>query len=103
MSKVYTDNVEKAQAIARGLEQKFDSVKKYGITQNQIARLKSVAAEVEAMSKELDEMREIVKQKASAASKRLAELTDEIRSAKQIIKPNFDQTHWIDYGIPDKR
>ena len=103
MSKVYTDKVEKAQSLAEGLKRNFDKVKGLGITEQQIQNMVDIAAETAEMSKELDELREVVKQKASAANAKLTELTDCLRDAKHVVKTNFDQLSWINFGIEDKR
>ena len=103
MSKVYTEKVEKALSLAEGLKRNFDKVKGYGITDEQIQDLVKIANETAEMSAELDALREVVKEKASAANAKLTELTDGLRCAKQVVKLNFEQTSWLDFGIEDKR
>lgn len=103
MSKVYSEKVEKAQSLANGLKRNFDKVKSLGITDEQILNLMKLAEETAAMSKELDALREVVKQKASAANAKLTELTQQLQFAKQVIKTNFEQLSWVNFGIVDKR
>lgn len=103
MSKVYSEKVEKAQSLANGLKRNFDNVKSLGITDEQILNLMKLAEETAAMSKELDALREVVKQKASAANAKLTELTQQLQLAKQVIKTNFEQLSWVNFGIVDKR
>ena len=103
MSKVYSEKVMKAQSLAEGLKRNFDKVKGFGITDTQIGQLIALAEETSVMSEELDGLREVVKQKASAANAKLTELTDALRDAKQVVKTNFEQPIWIDFGIEDKR
>jgi len=103
MSKVYSEKVEKAQSLANGLKRNFDKVKSLGITDEQILNLMKLAEETAAMSKELDALREVVKQKASAANAKLTELTQQLQLAKQVIKTNFEQLSWVNFGIVDKR
>ena len=55
------------------------------------------------MSNELDVLREVVKQKASAANAKLMELTQQLQLAKQVIKTNFEQLSCANFGIADKR
>lgn len=62
-----------------------------------------LAEETAAMSKELEALREVVKQKASAANAKLTELTQQLQLAKQVIKTNFEQLSWVNFGIVDKR
>lgn len=103
MSKVYTEKVEKTQSLAEGLKRNFDKVKGLGITEEQIQELLKLANETAEMSRKLDSLREVVKQKASAANAKLTELTSLLRETKQVIKTNFEQTDWINFGIEDKR
>lgn len=62
-----------------------------------------LAEETAVMSNELDVLREVVKQKASAANAILIELTQQLQLAKQVIKTNFEQLSWVNFGIADKR
>ena len=103
MSKVYCEKVEKAQSLANGLKRYYDIVKSLGVTNEQIQNLVKLAEEIAVMSKELDDLREVVKQKASAANAILIELTQQLQLAKQVIKSNFEQLSWVNFGIDDKR
>ena len=103
MSKVYSEKVEKAQSLANGLKRNFDKVKSLGITDELIQNLVKLTEETAVMSNELDGLREVVKQKASAANAKLMELTQQLQLAKQVIKTNFEQLSWVNFGIADKR
>ena len=103
MSKVYSEKVEKAQSLANGLKRNFDKVKSLGITEELIQNLVKLAEETAVMSNELDDLREVVKQKVSAANAKLMELTQQLQLAKQVIKTNFEQLSWVNFGIADKR
>lgn len=103
MSKVYSEKVEKAQSLANGLKRNFDKVKSLGITEELIQNLVKLAEETTVMSNELDDLREVVKQNASAANAKLMELTQQLQLAKQVIKINFEQLSWVNFGIADKR
>ena len=61
MSKVYSEKLEKVQSLANGLKRNFDIVKSLGITNEQIQNLVKLAEEIAVMSKELDDLREVVK------------------------------------------
>lgn len=62
-----------------------------------------LAEETAVMSNELDVLREVVKQKSSAANAKLMKLTQQLQLAKQVIKTNFEQLSWVNFGIADKR
>ena len=91
MSKVYSEKVEKVQSLANGLKRNFYKVKSLGITDELIQNLVKLAEETAVMSNELDVLRDVVKQKASAANAKLIELTQQLQLAKQVIKTNFEQ------------
>ena len=95
--------MEKAPSLANGLKRNFDIVKSLGITNEQILNLMKLAEETAVMSNELDDLREVVKQKASAANAKLMQLTQQLQLAKQVIKTNFEQLSWVNFGIADKR
>lgn len=103
MSKVYSEKLEKVQSLANGLKRNFYKVKSLGITNEQIQNLMKLAEETAVMSNELDVLREVVKQKASAANAKLMKLTQQLQLAKQVIKTNFEQLSWVNFGIADKR
>lgn len=103
MSKVYSEKLEKVQSLANGLKRNFYKVKSLGITDEQIQNLVKLAEETAVMSNELDVLREVVKQKASAANTKLIELTQQLQLAKQVIKTNFEQLSWVNFCIADKR
>ena len=103
MSKVYSEKLEKVQSLANGLKRNFYIVKSLGITNEQIQNLMKLAEETAVMSNELDVLREVVKQKASAANAKLMKLTQQLQLAKQVIKTNFEQLSWGNFGIADKR
>lgn len=103
MSKVYCEKVEKVQSLANGLKRNFYKVKSLGITNEQIQNLMKLAEETAVMSNELDVLREVVKQKASAANAKLMKLTQQLQLAKQVIKTNFEQLSLVNFGIADKR
>lgn len=91
MSKVYSEKLEKVQSLANGLKRNFYKVKSLGITNEQIQNLMKLAEETAVMSKEIDDLREVVKQKAAVANAKLMELTQQLQLAKQVIKTNFEQ------------
>jgi tryptophan synthase alpha subunit len=103
MSKVYSEQVQKANTLVAGLRKNYDSVKNFGISHEQIDRMEECAKAVASMSAEVDELRATLNAKATAANRKLMEMKDAMRDAKQIVKHNFEQTKWEGFGIPDKR
>lgn len=103
MSKTYDENVRKARAIADGIGRNLSKLKSYGISQSTIDALIEAANDTATKGTEVDELRKLVNEKASSARAALLNLTDRVRDVKQIIKRNFEQSKWLDFGIEDKR
>lgn len=103
MSKVYSEQVQKAQMLAAGLRKNYELVKNRGISSEQIAQMEKDAKEAARMNEEVEVLREEVIAKAARANKKLTELKNNMQNAKQIIKRCFDQEQWQDFGVMDKR
>lgn len=73
------------------------------MTPEQLSQLEQKAGVIAQHSEELDELRKIVSEKASVASRELVELRANVQELKQIVKRNFAQERWADFGILDKR
>ncbi len=103
MSKVYSEQVQKAQMLAAGLRKNYELVKNRGISSEQIAQMEKDAKEAARMNEEVEVLRAEVGAKAARANKKLTELKNNMQNAKQIIKRCFDQEQWQDFGVMDKR
>ena len=103
MSKVYSEQVQKAQMLAAGLRKNYELVKNRGISSEQIAQMEKDAKEAARMNEEVVVLRAEVGAKAARANKKLTELKNNMQNAKQIIKRCFDQEQWQDFGVMDKR
>lgn len=103
MSKVYADQVAKAQFLVAGLKKNFGLVSPRGISKEQIERLEAAAKEAAEMNQEVEALREEVRMKAASANKKLTEVKNGMTNAKQIVKRCFEQERWIDFGVADKR
>ena len=104
MSKVYAEQVEKAQALVAGMKANFDLVKlRCGITMEQVKALEEAANEAARMNAEVEALREEVNMKASLANRKLIEMKDAMMNAKKQIKSSFDPFKWIELGVMDKR
>ncbi len=103
MSKVYSEQVQKAQMLAAGLRKNYELVKNRGISSEQIAQMEEDAKEATRMNEEVEVLRAEVSAKAARANKKLTELKNNMQNAKQIIKRCFDQEQWQNFGIMDKR
>ena len=104
MSKVYAEQVEKAQILVAGLKANINFVKlRCGITMEQVKALEELANEAARMNAEVEALREEVNLKASLANRKLIEMKDAMMNAKKQIKSSFDPFKWFELGVLDKR
>ena len=104
MSKVYAEQVEKAQILVAGLKANINFVKlRCGITMEQVKALEELANEAVRMNAEVEALREEVSRKAAIANRKLDELKRNMMNAKQQIKSSFDPCKWAELGVLDKR
>ena len=104
MSKVYAEQVKKAQALVAGMKANFDLVKlRCGITMEQVKALEAAANEAARMNAEVEALREEVSLKATIANRKLDELKRNMMDAKRQIKSSFDPCKWAELGVLDKR
>ena len=104
MSKVYAEQVNKAQFLVTGLKKNYEWVKsRCDITMEQIQDLETAADEAARMNAEVEALREEISRKAAAANRKLDEVKSRMMSAKRQIKASFDPMKWMDLGVMDKR
>jgi hypothetical protein len=103
MSKVYSEQVQKANMLVVGMRKNFDLVKNHGITLEQLSQLEEAAKAATDMNREVEELREKTSAKAAEANQKLIEVKDTMRDVKRIVKGYFEQTKWESFGILDKR
>lgn len=103
MSKVYSEQEQIAQMLTSGLKKNLGLIKDYGVNQDDILELEIAAKQAAAIGKEVDKMRELTREKASEANAKLTIVKSKIHDIKLIIKRNFEQSRWQDFGISDKR
>lgn len=103
MSKTYSDYLTKAQMLVAGLRKNSELVKEKGIAPEDVSKLESLTAEGEVLNKEVERMRQETSVKVTEANQKLTEIKDLSLHFKRIVKQHFDNTRWIDFGVPDKR
>lgn len=103
MSKIYSEQVQKARMLVAGLKKNYEQVKNRGISREQIEQLEKDADLASNYNNELDALRAEVSTKAAVANRKLTEVKNNTQNMKQIIKRCFDQSRWQDFGVMDKR
>ncbi|MDP4187908.1 MAG: hypothetical protein Q8907_12165 [Bacteroidota bacterium] len=101
--KIFSDQTYKTQVLINGLKNKIELVKNKGLDENFIARLEESNNVIKVENEQIDKLKTEAKSRTRQANQRLDEVKTQVKKAKKIIKLNFDQSHWKDFGITDKR
>lgn len=103
MSKVYLDEVKKAQTLVAGLRKNYELVKNRGISREEIANLEKCAKEASEMDQEVESIRVNLSMKVMQKNQKIIDTKRSMHNLKKIIKEYFNQSSWPDFGILDKR
>lgn len=103
MNKIYAEPLEKANAIANGVESHADELSKKNYNVGIAGKLKTTAAQLQKEAEKYDEMFEEVNKQREICHSLLEELKDTILEAKKGIKSGFEPEEWSRFGLTDKR
>ena len=103
MSKTNEMYLDKARTLIKGLKEHLETVKNYGINIDDVRKLEVAVNEGEKLNAEVDRQRAELNKIVPNASRKLAEVRSLTFELKRLIKQRVDPSHWLDYGIPDKR
>lgn len=103
MSITILNEIDKAEALVKGLNNHLEEVKRYGITSSQLKKLETHAAELKKRDEEVDALRRQLTVKVRENNELLAQLKAESMECRRAIKANYLQPEWSRFGVPDKR
>lgn len=104
MSKTYSDQIEKMQMLTAGVKKHMEDLKEsQHITPELIKRLEEDALQAIGMNREVEELREKLKQMTARNNHLMDEMKQEVQEIKRFIKKNFEQPEWERFGLMDKR
>ena len=103
MSKTNGMYLDKARTLIKGLKEHAETVKEYGISTNDLQKLEAAVSEGEKLNAEVDRQRAELNKIVPNATRKMAEVRSLTSDLKRLVKPRVDPSHWLDYGIPDKR
>ena len=101
--KVISKQINKTQRLITGLKNKAELVKNKGIDEKFVAQLEMDTNFVRINNEESDKLKTEARSKAKQANLRLIEVKIQVKKAKKIIKQNFEQSRWREFGIFDAR
>ena len=102
MNKIYSDPIEKAQALIDGVKKMNGVLREKGVNVDvdKLQLLSSALLEDGQAQEAAEEQLRLVREKAHAS---LSELKDVYTSIKTPIKQMFPQEEWLAFGIMDKK
>lgn len=103
MSKVISEQIEKIQMLLTGLKSKVELVKNKGIDNEFLNKLDANNKQLAVYNEELDKLKSDLKAKTIETNRKRLEIKAQVKDAKKIIKRDYLQPQWKDFGITDKR
>lgn len=103
MSKTNEMYLDKARTLTQGLREHLETVKNYGVSENDLSKLESAILEGEKLNAEVDRRRAELNEVVPTANHKLAEIRNLTAYLKSLVKRRVDSSHWPEYGIADKR
>ncbi len=103
MSQVHSNSIKKTELLITGLRRNKETLENKGIDEQLITKLEISKNQSVTYEKEKDALRAELKAKTLQAMIRMNEISSLTKQIKQIIKKNYDQSKWADFGIMDKK
>lgn len=103
MSKTIATQIEKATTLVVGLRKYAAIVEEKGIKAETVNQIEAYCKELQVYDLELDKLREEVHARVQITNEKLAQMKDEMQRIRMIIRNNYPQEEWINYGVLDKK
>ena len=103
MSKTIELQIEKSQVLIEGLNRNIGELRSKGVRDESLTTMSNDLAALKKMSDECDAIREDLAGKVKKMNEVLKRVKDAFADHKRIVKSNYPQEHWINYGVQDKR
>lgn len=103
MSKTNEINLDKARSLTKGLRNHLETVKSYGVSENDLSKLESAITEGEKLNEEVDRRRAELNEIVPETNRKLTEIRSLTTYLKGLVKRSVDPSRWPEYGIADKR
>ena len=104
MSKpTYAEQISGAQVMVAGLRGNATQVNRRGIDDQFINRLDSDRLTAATLNDQQEKLKADLKSKTAELDAKMAEMEKGVTEAKKIVKLDFPQDQWKQFGIEDKR
>ena len=99
----YADQISNAQVMGSGLNSNADQVNRRGIDEVFRTKLEADRQAAILLNNEQEKLKAEAKAKTAELDAKMAELDKAMAEAKKVVKMEFPQEQWIEFGITDKR
>lgn len=103
MSKTIELQIEKSQVLIEGLNRNIGELRSKGVRDESLTTMSNDLAALKKMSDECDTIREDLAGKVKTMNEVLKRVKEAFADHKLIVKRNYPQERWINYGVQDKR
>ena len=103
MSKTIDLQVEKTMRLVNALKDRIEEVHDKGISLEELDAMTNKIKELQDSSRKTDELRNRLSAQVKNTNSILAQCKEMYVSTKNIIRNNYPQDQWIQYGVIDKR
>jgi vacuolar-type H+-ATPase subunit I/STV1 len=102
-TKTYAEQINKAQVMLAGLKGNAGLLARRGLDEAFLNKLESAHGLAVAFNNEQEKLKSDLVTKTTQLDAKLAELAEQVSEAQKIVKMDFDQSRWKEFGIDAKR
>lgn len=101
--KTYAEQISQAQVMTAGLKNNAAQVARRGLDEAFVNKLEADRLAAVALNNEQEKLKADLKAKTAQLDATLTELDKGLAEARKIVKLDFPQGQWREFGIEDKR
>ena len=101
--KTYAENIDLATVMVSALKANAERAARRGLGDDFPVKMETVLADVKTINSKQEKLKAELKMTTEELTKKIEELIAIINEAKKVIKLEFPQTQWKEFGINDKR
>jgi hypothetical protein len=99
----YAERISDAQVLVSGLRANSTQLMRRGLDMPFIDSLEMSRAAAATLNDQQEKLKADLKSKTAELEAKLAEIDSQMTEAKKIVKLDFPQSQWKEFGIEDKR
>ncbi len=99
----YAEQISKAQVMLAGLKGNTVQIGRRGLDEAFLTKFEADRNEAVALNDAQEKLKADLVSKTAQLDSKLLELDKQVSEAQKIVKMDFEQSHWKEFGIPAKR